>query len=195
RRHAARRDGRGGDRGSALAALPLRRTTGGDVAVLDAGRRTSESEVRERGGGGVLPPCSRRRPPTLSRAEVGLTWQSLGDVLVLNGDYSEARIAYRRSRQHLRGDEDALATLALREGKLREHEGRYDLALRWYMRGLQRLDELGEARRSHHRLQLSLGYAAARYREGAFDECVEWVERVVADARTAGALEELAHAY
>ncbi|HZR94547.1 MAG TPA: tetratricopeptide repeat protein [Gaiellaceae bacterium] len=136
-----------------------------------------------------------RLTPTLSRAEVGLTWQSLGDVLVLNGDYSEARIAYRRSRQHLRGDEDALATLALREGKLREHEGRYDLALRWYMRGLQRLDELGEARRSHHRLQLSLGYAAARYREGAFDECVEWVERVVADARTAGALEELAHAY
>jgi tetratricopeptide (TPR) repeat protein len=44
-------------------------------------------------------------------------------------------------------------------------------------------------------MRLSLGYAAARFRQGAMRDCVEWCEEVVDDARNAGALDELAHAY
>jgi class 3 adenylate cyclase/tetratricopeptide (TPR) repeat protein len=136
-----------------------------------------------------------RALPTVSRADVGRAWESLGDVLELGGDYAEARVAYDHAREQLRGDADARAGLALKEGRLRESLGNYAEALRWYARGLRELDELDESRRSQHRLRLSLGYAAARYRQGALKECIEWVERVVTDARAAGALAEQAHAY
>ena len=131
----------------------------------------------------------------LDPAEVGRTWEALADVLELGGDYGGARLAYRQARARLRSDPDALAGLCLKEGRLRENEGHYTEALRWYERGLRRADELEGAPQVLHRLRLSLGYAAARFRQGAFEECVEWVERVIEDARAAGALEELAHAY
>ena len=133
--------------------------------------------------------------PSLTPAKVGRTWEALADVLELSGDYGEARLAYRQSRARLRSDPEALAGLCLKEGRLRENEGHYAEALRWYERGLRRADELEGQAQVLHRLRLSLGYAAARFRQGAFEECVEWVERVIEDARAAGALEELAHAY
>ena len=132
---------------------------------------------------------------SLTPAEVGRTWEALADVLELGGDYGGARLAYRQARARLRSDPDALAGLCLKEGRLRENEGHYTEALRWYERGLRRADELDGEARVLHRLRLSLGYAAARFRQGAYDECVEWVERVIEDARAAGAREELAHAY
>src|SRR3954452_23917678 len=132
---------------------------------------------------------------SLAPADVGRTWEALADVMELGGDYGGARLAYRQARARLRSDADALAGLCLKEGRLRENEGHYTEALRWYERGLRRADELEGAPQVLHRLRLSLGYAAARFRQGAFEECVEWVERVIEDARAAGALEELAHAY
>jgi class 3 adenylate cyclase/tetratricopeptide (TPR) repeat protein len=132
---------------------------------------------------------------SLAPAEVGRAWESLADVLELGGDYRGARLAYRQARARLRFDPDALAGLCLKEGRLRENEGHYAEALRWYERGLRRATELESEPQIRHRLRLSLGYAAARFRQGAFEECVEWVERVIDDARTAGALPELAHAY
>jgi class 3 adenylate cyclase/tetratricopeptide (TPR) repeat protein len=133
--------------------------------------------------------------PGLEPAEVGRVWEGLADVLELGGDYGEARLAYRQARARLRLEPDALAGLSLKEGRLRENEGHYAEALRWYERGLRRADELEGPARTLHRLRLSLGYAAARFRQGAFEECVEWVERVIEDARAAGALPDLAHAY
>lgn len=132
---------------------------------------------------------------SLTPAEVGRAWEALADVLELGGDYGKARLAYRQARAWLRHDPDALAGLCLKEGRLRENEGHYAEAIRWYERGLRRADELEGSPQILHRLRLSLGYAAARFRQGAFEECVEWTERVIEDARAAGALEELAHAY
>jgi tetratricopeptide (TPR) repeat protein len=133
--------------------------------------------------------------PALSRRDVGFAWQSLGDVLELGGDYAEARLAYKQSRTLLRGDQDALAELSLKEGRLRENEGHYSEALRWYARGLRAVESLDGGDRTRHRLRLSLGYAAARFRQGAMRDCVEWCEEVVRDARASGELAELAHAY
>jgi class 3 adenylate cyclase/tetratricopeptide (TPR) repeat protein len=133
--------------------------------------------------------------PSVPGRDIGHAWRSLGDVLALSGDYGEARIAYQRARRHLRSVPEEVATLALRQGRLRENEGRYDQAVRWYLRGLRDLDSVEEGKRSEQRLGLSLGYAAARFREGDVVECIEWVERVVEEARSAGALAELAHAY
>ncbi len=133
--------------------------------------------------------------PSLASEEVGRVWESLADVLELGGDYAGARRAYEQARDLLRSDPDALAGLSLKEGRLRENEGHYAEALDWYEQGLRYADELDGFARTLNRLRLSLGYAAARFRQGSFEECVEWVERVIDEARTAGALPELAHAY
>ena len=135
------------------------------------------------------------RVPSIAPAEVGRAWESLADVLELGGDYAGARQAYEQARDHLRSDPEALAGLCLKEGRLRENEGHYAEALDWYAQGLRAAYELEGSARMLHRLRLSLGHAAARFRQGAFEECVEWVERVIEDARAAGALPELAHAY
>jgi class 3 adenylate cyclase len=132
--------------------------------------------------------------PALARSDVGHAWESLGDVLQLGGDHSEAALAYRHARQHLRGDAAATADLCVKEGRLRESEGRYGDALRWYARGLKELDRAAEATPGP-RLRLELGYAAARFRQGALHDCVEWCTRVVEGARGTGNLPELAHAY
>jgi class 3 adenylate cyclase/tetratricopeptide (TPR) repeat protein len=133
--------------------------------------------------------------PSLAAEEVGRVWESLADVLELGGDYAGARQAYEQARDHLLSDPEALAGLYLKEGRLRENQGHYAEALDWYAQGLRTADELEGTARTLHRLRLSLGHAAARFRQGSFEECVEWVERVIEDARTAGALPELAHAY
>ena len=136
-----------------------------------------------------------RSLPSLARSEIGKTWEALGDVLLLSGDYGETRLAYKNARAALRGDKDALAQLCLKEGRLREDEGHYSEALRWYTRGLHAAESLAGSERNLHRLRLSLGYAAARFRQGAMRDCAKWCEEIVRDAQAAGALEELAHAY
>jgi class 3 adenylate cyclase/tetratricopeptide (TPR) repeat protein len=130
--------------------------------------------------------------PALARADIGHVWESLGDVLELSGEYADAALAYKQARALLRGDRDALAKLCVKEGRLRESEGRYADALRWYAHGLRHAEGLADVA---PRLRLELGSGAARFRQGAFHDCIAWCERVVDSARAAGALPELANAY
>jgi predicted ATPase/class 3 adenylate cyclase len=134
-----------------------------------------------------------RQLPDLARADVGHAWEALGDVLELGGDYAEAARAYKQARELLRDDVHAHADLCVKEGRLRESEGRYADALRWYTRGLRLIDDLPGA--VGPRLRLELGYAAARFRQGARTDCAAWCKRVIEGARAAGAMEELARAY
>ena len=133
--------------------------------------------------------------PSLSRAEVGRTWESLGDLLMLSADYADAHDAYRHARKLVRGDANGVAGLCLKEGLVREAEGHYSDALRWFTRGLRTLETLDDATKSENRLRLLLGYAGIRLRQGALADCVQWCERTVEEARGAGALAQLAHAY
>ena len=55
--------------------------------------------------------------------------------------------------------------------------------------------EAGGRCEREQRLELSLGYAGTRFRQGALADCVQWCARSVEEARSAGALAELAHAY
>ena len=131
----------------------------------------------------------------LSTEEIGRAWEALGDALEISGDYAEARRAYEQARDAFANDDEALAGLHLKEGRLREQGGDYPGAIRWYEGGLAHLERLDESRRSPHRVRLSLGYAAARFREGSIDEAVTWAEQAVEEARAEGALAELAHGY
>ena len=66
---------------------------------------------------------------------------------------------------------------------MREAEGHYSDALRWFTRGLRTLETLDDAAKSENRLRLSLGYAGIRFRQGALADCVQWCERAVEEAR------------
>jgi class 3 adenylate cyclase/tetratricopeptide (TPR) repeat protein len=136
-----------------------------------------------------------REVPELARADVGHAWEQLGDVLVLSGEYQDAALAYKQARERLRGKPEALADLCVKEGRLREATGSYGDALRWYSRGLRYLDTLPDGAAPSSRLRLELGYAAARFRQGALSDCVEWCERAVEGAQAVGALPELANGY
>ena len=136
-----------------------------------------------------------RSLPTLARADVGQAWEALGDVLELSGDYGDARLAYKEARSAMRGDAGALAEIYLKEGRLRENEGTTQRPSAGTRAACEQSESLESDRQTIHRLRLSLGYAAARFRQGASRDCVEWCEEIVRDAQAAGALAELAHAY
>jgi len=82
------------------------------------------------------------------------------------------------------------------EGLLREDWGQYADAIRWYNRGLKAADALADpTARLRHRLDLGLGYAQTRYRQGRFGECTERCREVVAEALPVGDTKTLAPAY
>jgi predicted ATPase/class 3 adenylate cyclase len=130
--------------------------------------------------------------PELAPADIGRAWETLGDLLELQGDYDEAARSYRSARDLL-DTPVAQADLCVKEGKLREAEGKYKEGLRWYERGLALVD--ADSAAGVQRLRLELGCASVKFRQGALAECAEYCERVIEGARAAGVLPELAHAY
>jgi class 3 adenylate cyclase/tetratricopeptide (TPR) repeat protein len=128
--------------------------------------------------------------------EVPRVWEALGDVCELSARYTEAQVAYRSSRTGY-GDEPAVVPRLLRkEGVLRERQGRYTDALRWYTRGLHSLDAVRNREdRIAHQIQLSLARAGVHFRQGHFANAIEWSSRAQRDAEAAGDRVGLAHAY
>jgi len=131
----------------------------------------------------------------LPPAEVGYVAEALGDVCELAARYDEAGDAYLLARELV---EDALvqSRLMRKEGVLRERLGSYPEALEWYGRGLQALD--GPAAGGNgveSRVQLELATAGVKYRQGRFDEGIEWSSRAAEHAELAGDRAALGHAY
>jgi len=135
-----------------------------------------------------------RQLPAIPPIEVVRQWEALGDVSELAGRYRDAAQAYRSARR-LAERTDPQPGLLLKEGVMREREGRYTEALRWYRRGLDATKDLSDERARRHRIELSLAYAGVRHRQGLFGECVRWCESVLDDALEAADLRPLAHAY
>ena len=132
----------------------------------------------------------------LEPGEVAAVWEALGDVSDLAGRYVGAVDAYRSAR---RLAEPALGTqpgLLLKEGLIREKQGQYSEALRWYTRGLAAAELLADpAERRAHRTKLTLEYAGVRLRQGLYGECIRRCRAALADAQDAGDLSSTAHAY
>jgi tetratricopeptide (TPR) repeat protein len=83
-----------------------------------------------------------------------------------------------------------------KEGLLREEQGAYSEALRWYTRGDKALAAVGDAdRRAQLDVELTCARAQARFRQGNYDEALKLAGRVVTRANELGDLRNLAHAY
>lgn len=109
--------------------------------------------------------------------DVSAVGESLGDVLELSGRLEEADGALVLARRQT-VDPSALVRLMRKEGILRERQGRYTQAIRWYGRAIRLADgELLDDARRKAEGDLSLAFAAARFRQGRTSDCIEWAHR------------------
>jgi class 3 adenylate cyclase/tetratricopeptide (TPR) repeat protein len=124
---------------------------------------------------------------TLEPDAVADVWESLADVLELAGEFEVAAAAFAEARAL--APTDAQAGLLLKEGKLRaERMGRYAEAIEWYERGYA---VAGDSTR----LPLAMAHAAARFRQGEFEDCIRRCNEIVRQANERADLATLAHAY
>lgn len=120
--------------------------------------------------------------------------ESLGDVSELSGSFSEAAAAYHLASRKTT-DPAASVRLMRKQGVVREREGRYPQALRWYGRGLsgaRGLDDSREQDRAEG--ALALAYAGVRWRQGRFRDVTRWSHHAEALANQLGDDAMLAHA-
>jgi class 3 adenylate cyclase/tetratricopeptide (TPR) repeat protein len=136
-----------------------------------------------------------RALPEVESGDVSRVSEALGDVCEVAALYDQAAAAYRTVRRLAATDLSTAARVMVKEGKLRERTGRYADAVRWYGRALKASEALEGGVRAAVRARLSVGYAAARYRQGKLLECVKWAKAAVPDAEAAGEQSTLAHAY
>src|SRR5205807_3818607 len=106
-----------------------------------------------------------RQLPASEQDTLARVWEALGDVSELAARYEEAERAYQESRRLRSSDSTQQLHLLRKEGVLRERQGQYADALRWYGRGLGALEgaHAMDVRAGHH-VQFSLAYAAYRCR-------------------------------
>jgi class 3 adenylate cyclase/tetratricopeptide (TPR) repeat protein len=121
--------------------------------------------------------------------------EALGDVRERLGEYVKAKAAYRAARQMVGGEPVAEARLLLKQGWIPDRSGRFTEALRWFTRGLRRLEGVGGEDAAKQRAQLRVWYAAVRQAQGRHADAIRWCRSAIEEARTAGEREALAHAY
>ncbi len=132
-------------------------------------------------------------PPPREAAEVA---EALGDVCEHFGAYARAGDAYQRVLDLLPGDPVVETRLYAKRGALSERVGAYEQAFGIYEQGLARLDALpADGELLENRIEIEIGAAGIRFRQGQFAECVRWAELAAAHAEQAGDRGQLAHSY
>jgi class 3 adenylate cyclase/tetratricopeptide (TPR) repeat protein len=139
---------------------------------------------------------SARHLADVAPVEVASVSEALGDCLRLAGMLDAAAHALGEARRA--GVEDLPARVALmnKEGKVREDMGRYTDAIRWYARGLRSAEQIpDDAVRTRLQLELEMGYADARFRQGDFKDCIARCRKVIERSLAVGDIRQLGWAY
>lgn len=161
---------------------------------LAAGNRAQEKFANVEAGEFYRRALAVARALRVDAAEQARVWESLADVSIRSGRLSEAKDALAQARAFASPDNQP--ALMHKEGLLREEQGAYTEALRWYTRGEKALADVDdERRRESFQVELTLARAQARFRQGNYDDALGLAERVVTDANRLGDLRSLAHAY
>jgi tetratricopeptide (TPR) repeat protein len=134
------------------------------------------------------------REAGVSGDELAVVAEALGDVGELAGRYQLAADAYRDAAAERRDDPVASARLMRKRGVLREREGRYGDALRWYGRALTALHGVLDDAAESERVALELAYAGVRHRQGRYHDSVRHAQRAAAAAEARGDQLSLGHA-
>jgi class 3 adenylate cyclase/tetratricopeptide (TPR) repeat protein len=135
--------------------------------------------------------------PELTETEIADVWEALGDCQQLAGKLESAAESFEMARELRPGDSAEEAKLLLKEATLRRELGRYEDAIGWYSRGLEMAAHLpaGPTRTSLE-LELELGIAGVRFRQGEFSDAIRRANEVVATALKVGDVDlHLGNAY
>jgi class 3 adenylate cyclase/tetratricopeptide (TPR) repeat protein len=128
--------------------------------------------------------------------EVARVAEALGDAAELAARYEQADEAYGRARTLVPDDLITKTHLLRKEGVLRERRGRYPDALRRYSRALKVLAAAPEStERTRSQADLELAYSGVKYRQGRFDDAIEWAAKAAASASFGDDRSRVAHAY
>jgi class 3 adenylate cyclase/tetratricopeptide (TPR) repeat protein len=136
--------------------------------------------------------------PGLEVSAIAATWESLGDCLHLAGRFDRGAEAYEGALELTPKSSPEHIELLFKQGALHRDMGRYDEAIRWYHRGLRTAGHLEKgAAREHFELELEMGIATVRFRQGDFRDAVKRCRAVVDRALAAEGDErlQLANAY
>jgi len=129
--------------------------------------------------------------PDVERAGV---WEALADVSAPAGRLRDAQSALGHARKL--APADAQAALMLKEGLLREEQGAYADALRWYAKGEKAATSIEDAdERARREVELKRARAQARFRQGRYDEALALASAVIERSSGLHDLRDLAHAY
>ncbi len=130
--------------------------------------------------------ASARHLPDLPAGDVARVDEELGDAADRVGRYELAATSIRDARRLVDADRLATARLLRKQGLIADHEGRYVASLRWYGRGLARLDGDSGPEASRVRADLQLAYGVTRYYQGRFRDALRWAERALETGRQLG---------
>ncbi|MEY2421155.1 MAG: hypothetical protein QOI95_1222 [Acidimicrobiaceae bacterium] len=122
--------------------------------------------------------------------------ERLGDTWELGGRYDAARKAYAHARRLTRNDPIRRGRLCRKIGWVRDHEGRYVEAARWFRRGLRELEpaaDLPEA--GGLRAQLTTASVSSKLRQGRHAGTIPMMEYSIHEAERSGDRAALAYAY
>jgi class 3 adenylate cyclase/tetratricopeptide (TPR) repeat protein len=139
--------------------------------------------------------AAARHVPEIPRELRSELHEALGDVRERLGEYAKAEAAYRAARRMVGGEPVAEARLLLKQGWIPDRSGRFTEALRWFTRGLRRLEGVGGEDAAKQRAQLRVWYAAVRQAQGRHADAIRWCRSAIEEATAAGEREALAHAY
>jgi class 3 adenylate cyclase/predicted ATPase len=118
--------------------------------------------------------------PDVHPEQVAQVAERLGDSAETAGRYAQAGEAYAAARRRAAGPD--LPRLLGKAGRLGERTGRYREALGWYTRGLRATADLGGPQARAARVELLVGRAGVRYRQGRYEDVVATCREVVAQA-------------
>jgi tetratricopeptide (TPR) repeat protein len=132
----------------------------------------------------------------LEVSAIAKVWEALGDCRQLAGRLEGAGEAYERARELRPKRSPEEIELLFKEGTLRRDMGSYDEAIRSFNRGLRSADHLPAGLvRDELELELNLGIAGVRFRQGEFRDCIKRGNEVVRRALEIGDQLQLGNAY
>ena len=130
------------------------------------------------------------------REEVAEVAEALGDAAELAARYEQAEEAYARASELVPDDLITQTHLLRKDGVLRERLGHYPDALERYGRALNVLAEApASIEKTRSQADLELAYSGVKYRQGHFDDAIEWAAKAAASANFGDDRSRVAHAY
>lgn len=138
---------------------------------------------------------SAKRLRDVALGEQAEVAEHLGDVLEMSGRYEPARHAYSQARRLARNDPLRRGRLCRKLGLVRDREGHYGQAQRWYSRGLRELDAVDGRGLGALRAQLLTQSASSKLRQGRHGQALPLLESAIAAAEPTGDAAARAFAY